>query len=224
MALTEAKRSLKQTAYEYIKEKILTCEYYPGSFLNEHQLCQELEGISRTPVRDALSRLEQDGLVTILPKKGVMVSEVRAADLNRIYEVRMMLEPYVLRRYGERIDSAEMQAIYGQLVLAINNTVEYEPKVHHEQDDHFHSVIMAALPNPMLMDAYRKSLDLSRRFRVFTGNQLKARIADTHVEHMKIVQACISQNWEEAAQAMQAHLEISRRLTFQLLMDNDALF
>ena len=71
---TQSKPSLKLQAYQYLKTKILNCEYRPNEFLNEQKLCAEMGNISRTPMRDALGRLEQEGLITILPKKGLMVS------------------------------------------------------------------------------------------------------------------------------------------------------
>ena len=102
MTQSSKNKPLKQYAYEFIKKKILTCEYEPGRHLNEQQLCEAMGNISRTPVRDAVSRLEQEGLLNILPKKGILVSELRISDINRIFEVRMLLEPYVLRRYGSK--------------------------------------------------------------------------------------------------------------------------
>ena len=61
----QAKLSLKLQAYQYLKTKILNCEYRPNEFLNEQKLCAEMGNISRTPMRDALGRLEQEGLITI---------------------------------------------------------------------------------------------------------------------------------------------------------------
>ena len=83
------KKSLKQQAYDEIKRKIVTCEYAPNTLLNEELLREELH-VSRTPIRDALSRLEQKGLITILPKKGIMVSSLSINDINMVFEVRMM--------------------------------------------------------------------------------------------------------------------------------------
>ena len=96
------KKSLKQQAYDEIKRKIVTCEYAPNTLLNEELLREELH-VSRTPIRDALSRLEQKGLITILPKKGIMVSSLSINDINMVFEVRMMYEPYALLHYGSRI-------------------------------------------------------------------------------------------------------------------------
>ena len=77
----QARTTRKQAAYEYIKKKILSCMYEPGVVMNEQTLCDELE-LSRTPVRDALSRLEQEGLVNIMPKKGFMRSEEHTSELQ----------------------------------------------------------------------------------------------------------------------------------------------
>ena len=79
---SQTKPSLKLQAYQYLKTKILNCEYRPNEFLNEQKLCAEMGNISRTPMRDALGRLEQEGLITILPKKGLMVSGITEEDVH----------------------------------------------------------------------------------------------------------------------------------------------
>ena len=94
---TQAKLSLKLQAYQYLKTKILNCEYRPNEFLNEQKLCAEMGNISRTPMRDALGRLEQEGLITILPKKGLMVSGITEDDVHSMFEMRLLVEPYALR-------------------------------------------------------------------------------------------------------------------------------
>ena len=218
--------SLKQTAYEYVKEKILSCEYRPGVFLNENQLCEEMGGISRTPVRDALSRLEQDGLVTIMPKRGVMVTEMRISDLNRIFEVRALLEPYALRKYGSRMDMDAMGRIYAQLRApeAWEKEGDAEAmKNYYARDNEFHDIIISAMPNPHLRLLYETVGNLNRRFRVLTGNEVKDRVQKTNKEHLAIVEACIRQDWEAAAQAMQEHLEVSRQASMQLMVENEAI-
>ena len=81
------KESLKLQAYNTIKDKIIRCEYAPNELISEEALREEL-GVSRTPIRDALSRLEQEGLLTILPKKGIMVSGLSLGEINGIFENR----------------------------------------------------------------------------------------------------------------------------------------
>ena len=94
-----AKTNLKTIAYNMIHEKIVTCEYAPGSFLNEEMLTSSL-GLGRTPIRDALSRLEHEGLVEIRPKVGITVTPLNISDINKIFEVRLLLEPYIIRNPG----------------------------------------------------------------------------------------------------------------------------
>ena len=113
---TQAKLSLKLQAYQYLKTKILNCEYRPNEFLNEQKLCAEMGNISRTPMRDALGRLEQEGLITILPKKGLMVSGITEDDVHSMFEMRLLVEPYALRTYGnlpliEPLESREVKKI-----------------------------------------------------------------------------------------------------------------
>ena len=105
-----AKTNLKTLAYNSIKQKIITCEYAPGTYLSEELITDQLK-ISRTPVRDALSRLEQEGLLEIRPKKGIMVTTLSIKDVNMIFEIRKMYEPYILINYGSYPRTGSMSSI-----------------------------------------------------------------------------------------------------------------
>ena len=112
---SQTKPSLKLQAYQYLKTKILNCEYRPNEFLNEQKLCAEMGNISRTPMRDALGRLEQEGLITILPKKGLMVSGITEEDVHSMFEMRLLVEPYALRHpAGTAGDICRVDASPGQ--------------------------------------------------------------------------------------------------------------
>lgn len=217
-ASARARLSRKQTAYEYIKEKILSCEYEPGAMMNEQVLCDELE-LSRTPVRDALSRLEQEGLVNILPKKGLMVSPLKLGDINHIYEVRLLLEPYALRRYGGKLDRDELRRM--QRRMAEQAAAAERVSDQYELDDAFHMMIMRAMNNRYLMSAYEIIKNQNLRIRVLSGNEVENRLEDTFREHSAIIDACVREDWEGAAQAMIRHLENARAAVFPLLMGED---
>ena len=105
------KINLKTLAYNTIRSKIVTCQYAPGTFLNEEQLTTELS-LSRTPVRDALGRLEQEGLLEIRPKCGILVRPLTLNDIDMIFEVRMMYEPYVLTHYGANLSVSALNEFY----------------------------------------------------------------------------------------------------------------
>ena len=208
---------LKQVAYEYIKNRILSCEYEPGTFLNEQQIC-DVTGLSRTPVRDALGRLEQEGLVNILPKKGVLVSPLKLSDINRLYEVRLLLEPYAIQRYGHLLDQEKLKEF-----AALQNEAqraEQDAGFFYELDDQLHDFFISAMNNRYLQDTYENTKNLNRRLRVLSGDKVENRVADTFREHGIIIDACLRSDWEAAAKAMVAHLEASRVSAFQLMIDN----
>lgn len=207
------KKSLKQQAYDEIKRKIVTCEYAPNTLLNEELLREELH-VSRTPIRDALSRLEQKGLITILPKKGIMVSSLSINDINMVFEVRMMYEPYALLHYGSRIPHSVLTHSYE---LLSDLDAMSEDWAFFQADDAFHAAVVQAIGNRFLLQTYEWIQDQNLRFRVMTGQTSAPRLEDTSKEHTRILEACLKKDWSEAASAMKDHLINSKNATFDLL-------
>ena len=191
---SQSKTSLKLQAYQYLKTKILNCEYRPNEFLNEQKLCAEMGNISRTPMRDALGRLEQEGLITILPKKGLMVSGITEEDVHSMFEMRLLVEPYALRTYGADIPREELEHIDDFC----------------KADDDFHELLMSTLPNKYLRSAYDRITGLNTRFRIMTGKVSMINQEQTCEEHLEILNAALSDNWNTAADALQHHLELAR--------------
>ena len=207
------KKSLKQQAYDEIKRKIVTCEYAPNTLLNEELLREELH-VSRTPIRDALSRLEQKGLITILPKKGIMVSSLSINDINMVFEVRMMYEPYALLHYGSRIPYSVLTHSYELLSYLDAMSEDW---AFFQADDAFHAAVVQAIGNRFLLQTYEWIQDQNLRFRVMTGQTSAPRLEDTSKEHTRILEACLKKDWSEAASAMKDHLINSKNATFDLL-------
>ena len=184
----QTKPSLKLQAYQYLKTKILNCEYRPNEFLNEQKLCAEMGNISRTPMRDALGRLEQEGLITILPKKGLMVSGITEEDVHSMFEMRLLVEPYALRNYGNLIPRQELE--------------DYKELMHHpdriddfcKSDDDFHALLMSSLPNKYLRSAYDRITGLNTRFRIMTGKVSMINREQTCEEHLEILDAATARS------------------------------
>lgn len=216
---TEEKKNLKQQAYETIKAKILNCEYAPNEFINEQILCNELGSVSRTPIRDAVGRLEQEGLVSILPKKGILVAPLNLVEINLIYEVRLLLEPYALLHYGDKIppqDWMKFQQIIDNNPLKAKQSNRY----FYEIDNQFHNRIVEATGNRYIINAFRDTQNTNHRIRILSGNEIITRVEETFQEHRAIISASLEQNWDKAARAMTAHLERSRTAAYQLLISN----
>ena len=103
------KNSLKNLAYEYILGKIISCEYMPLSYLDAARISREL-GISRTPVRDAIAQLENEELVVVTPRRGIMVADIPDDEISNIAKARRLLEPYIVSVACEKADRDAMLA------------------------------------------------------------------------------------------------------------------
>jgi len=195
-------KSLKQIAYETLKHKIITCEIMPGSLLTEDMLCEELNA-SRTPVRDAVSRLEQEHLVSIKPKKGIKVNRVSMNSIRELFEVRRMLEPEVVLRYGNRIPDE----VYARFIRQFRRTDLAEQELF-DLDDEFHRLFITASGNRYFNTVFETIADQVFRYRVLTSEEL--RLETTQKEHLEIAADCIRGEWDLASAAMLRHIENSK--------------
>jgi len=209
-------KTLQEQAYEIIKERLVNCEYEPGSFLNTLALQEQL-GFSRTPIREALGRLEKENLVTVVPKKGILVCGIDMNMLNTIYETRMLLEPYIVRTYGGRVAPEALARMRERFSVT---PIAPDMKQHfYEYDGEFHSLLNAACPNVYLVQALSQIYTQNRRVRVLSGNVVY-RLKDSSLEHIEIIDALLEGDTEKAAKAMEEHLATSKLTAFSLLVKN----
>lgn len=215
---TQGRLSLKLQAYNYLKDKILRCEYAPNDMLNEQKLCEEMGNISRTPMRDALGRLEQEGLVAILPKKGLMVSGITAADVRSIFEVRLLVEPYALRCYGRDLSRKELLS-FRDLMLHPERIEDFYQMgdAFCEADDAFHALLVSGLPNKYLRTAHEGITWQNTRFRIMTGKVGMLRKPETCAEHLQVLDAALEGDWNAAADAMEKHLTLAQELAIEVV-------
>lgn len=212
-------KSLQEQAYEIIKERLVNCEYEPGSFLSSLAL-QEHLGFSRTPIREAVSRLEKENLVKIVPKKGIIVCGIDMNMLTTIYETRMVLEPYITGTYGARVDPGALLQVRERFSGA---SVAADTKKHfYEYDGEFHSLLNAACPNIYLVQALSRVYTQNRRVRVLSGNVVY-RLEVSSLEHITIIDALLTGDTEKAARALMEHLVASREAAFSLLLKSGTL-
>lgn len=211
-----SKESLKHQAYQFIKENIINCNYAPGTIINEELIREEINA-SRTPIRDALSRLEQEGLVKILPKKGVIISDITVKDINMVYEARYLLEPYAVKCYGSRI-SPETYLYYYHLYYDFK-TQEKLDYSYADMDDSFHQLFINTSENTYFINLYSTIESQIRRSRMLSGKTSAARLRATIDEHLAIVEAALKSDWAAASTAMQNHLMISKNVMFDYILN-----
>ena len=153
--------SLADRAYVQLREEIITAALAPGTLLREEQITGRL-GLGRTPVREAVQRLRREGYVTILPRRGTLVSEISITDLAAIYEVRTRLESWGARLAAERAGAADRQEAE-QLVAALDavHADDYEELL--RTDRRIHRFAYRCAKNPFLAETLDHYHNLSLR-------------------------------------------------------------
>ena len=153
---------LSEKAYHLIKERIVTLELAPFSVIDERALMEEL-GLGRTPIREALHQLAAEGLVNIVPRRGMFVANLSITDLQKILEVRMVLVGFCARLAAGRITEeqiAQMEAILQDL----EQVQDGDAKALMAIDERFQTLLYQAAGNEFLAEAlgrlYAQSLRL----------------------------------------------------------------
>lgn len=209
--------SLRMQAYSIIKDKIINCEYRPGTMITEDLLIDELK-LTRTPIRDALGRLEQEGLLTIKPKRGILITPLRYEEATHLVEARMLYETYAIREYGAFIDERALISLYQQM-LAISKTPTRAAS--NTLDANLHKMIIEAVPNTYIRSHYQIIDDqikrLKIRLRIITGVYHR-RLQETQDEHLAIIGACLRKDWQEAECALREHLTASNKIVIDLFL------
>ena len=209
----EPSQSLKQIVYEDLKRQIVNCEILPGSLLTEEALCDRLKA-SRTPVRDAVSRLEQEQLLTIHPKKGIFVNTVSLANVSELFEARLRIEPYAVRYYANRIGDD----VFAELASYFKAPHPKGPELY-QKDDEFHQLFVDATRNRYLTMFYSTVKDQVMRYRVLSAAE--ERLQQTSAEHREVALQCLRGNWDQAARAMREHIENSKIAILRYVMDQN---
>ena len=201
--------SLVDRAYEAIKRKILALEYRPGQWLNESRICDEF-GFGRTPVHHAVHRLSRDGLLEIIPRKGLMIRPDSMNEVLDLMEARSSVEPNVAALAAERASPEQVKAMRTMLAQSAKITDKRYRRPFMEIDRAFHATIAEAAGNPILADVIRPLHERSGRL-WFLRLHYSDDLATTQVEHEAILAAIEQGDRDAAARAMQRHITSLRR-------------
>lgn len=195
------------TAYEIIRTRILSGHFQPGTRLKEEQLCEQC-GVSRTPIREALRRLHQEGLVQFAPHRGAQVPEWSAEDLDEVFSLRAVLEGYAAARAAERIRPAaidELQRLAEEMERAVAAKGPGYAAVFLSANKNFHNIILTAAESPRLQKMLVHVIELPimhRTFEKYSG----ADIARSMGHHRELIDAFRAGDGEWARSVMQSHL------------------
>ena len=155
-------RTLRQEVYIHLKQDIITCRLAPGELLNEGDLAEQM-GVSKTPVREALSQLQKDNLVKLISRKGYLVTTLTLRDIQEIFETRLILERSATELAAERITEEEIKMVESYLKINFdpNDSSTFFSYIQANTD--FHLEIARASHNSRLVEHLaREFIDAQR--------------------------------------------------------------
>ena len=217
--MKKTETNLKQIAYDTIKKKIIHCDYMPNEILSEMMLMEEIDA-SRTPIREALNMLSQEGLVRIIPKKGIMVLPLTMKEVAMTFEVRMLMEPYIIEHYSQYIDRQKLLELRTQTEAILQTDIA--DSEHAERccnlDDELHRTIADACRNKYLSMNLASIYDQNMRIRILGERNIWERHKAAANEHLELINYIESGDIASAVAAMRVHLIHSKEAAFESLM------
>ncbi len=205
-----ANKTMMEAAYDTVKKAILSGYFDAGCQLVESEIVNKLE-ISRTPVREALRKLEQEGLVVCKPYKGVFVKALTKEDAAEIYSVQAALERLVVQLVVQSSNDAIIAELQTEIELGAEALAEKSVDKYIKHSLDFHYVLWRHCNNKVLVDMLnilRDRISLLRYKTLFEPDRLHYNLN----VHKGILEAIINKNEEQAERLMVEHIEISKKV------------
>ena len=198
-------KPLREVVYETLREAIRNGSLTPGERLMEIQLAEEL-GVSRTPVREAIRKLELERFVVMLPRRGTYVANLSLKDINEVFEIRAALDGLAAGLAAERITEEELEQMERLLVEIADCIEQHNNQKIVEADEAFHDTLYRASRNERLVGIICNLREQFTRFRSVSINY-PGRLQNTLEEHRQLVEAIAQRNPEAAQQKAREHIE-----------------
>ncbi|BCS52471.1 GntR family transcriptional regulator [Geobacter sp. SVR] len=197
--------TLREKILENIRDAIISGSLKAGSRVSEPELAERY-GISRTPIREAFRQLESEGYLTVIPRRGAVVSEFSQKDVEEFYAIKSILEGYAARRACEKLTGKELdrlQAINVRLSeLAEQNDIKTFFKIHSD----FHDLFIKAADNDKLRELITSVVTRFQRLRLMSLS-LPGRMKISVMEHEKIIEAFRKRDAEAAESLVRKNAE-----------------
>ena len=210
---------LREVVFQTLRQAILKGELKPGERLMEVALAERL-GVSRTPIREAMRKLELEGLVVMVPRKGAQVASITEKDLTDVLEVRITLENFAIEKACSRMTEEEMDRLW----LA---SKQFEKAIQEgdlvriaEADQSFHEIIYQASDNARLIQVLNNMREQIYRYRL---EYLKDEMSREKLlnEHRSLTNAIRSRDAEAAQKVSFQHLENQRRAIIRSIRERE---
>ena len=214
------KTGLSDIAYDRIKAMILQNSLKAGQFVNESQL-QEMLGLGRTPVREAILRLAGDDLVRIHPYKGIEISTISPKTIHDIFQLRLIIEPSVLQSSYEQLDEQTLLtfrkkfADYDKFWSSPDITQALEIA---QLDNDFHCYLVDVMENRYASQMMNSFVDKLTIIRSAVSSSSVTRLSVSTQEHLQIIDAITEGKIDIACRKLKEHIEISYEEAMKILV------
>ena len=208
----DTRKSLRDIAYDEIRDRIVNLALAPGTRLVERDLAAELN-VSRIPLREALSLLQQDGLVVLVPRQGAIVAPFTVDDVRDLFDVRESLEVLAARLAAERVDEDSLKALADQLETARAATALNDKPAIAAANARFHSMIVEMSANPLLESLLRP---LEARVQWLFHLTKDRDPGQQCAEHEHLYSAIADRDPDRAAASAFSHVHSGREMSLHL--------
>ncbi len=211
-------KPLREMVFESLREAIIQGRLKPGERLMEIQLAEEM-GVSRTPIREAVRKLELEGFVVMVPRKGAYVAGISMKDIIDVFEVRAALEGLAAGLAAVRITPDELEGLERSLLAISEVSLKSDLEGIVDTDTSFHEMIYKASRNDRLFQIIIHLKEQIQRFRTTSLSQ-PGRSKDALDEHRKIVEAISERNAELAQVLAREHIENAEQSMLNALRED----
>ncbi len=192
-----------ENAYEFIKQKILSGQLTSNQPVSLAKLSKELS-ISRTPIRDAFQRLETEGFIQIFPNQGIMIKELTSIEITQMYELRLALEGFLLRKGVPLFKKKDIAFLRGLLKSQHESLEGNDPYAFMRFDNESHLYIHNVYHNPFIFKVLSQLSD-----RIYYGGvqalKIPGRMQTVYEEHLRLVDAIEAGDVELAIHELEEH-------------------
>ncbi len=210
-------RLLRELAYDQLKDAIRYANLQPGAPISETRISKVL-GISRTPVREAIQLLSQEGLVEIIPGRAVTVASRTIRDVLDVIHIRLLLEPELTRLATESISDAQLKTLWNSLEKMEDAVERVDRPAWSKADTVWHEILSEACPNPLLGEMVLQMRNRIHRYANIDHKLEIAQLRNGTAEHRLIVEAIDAEDAQTAESLMRTHLENLRKNLFDQLI------
>ena len=204
--------ALTNQAYEYLYNKIISCEYLPGQEINEKQLLAE-SGFGRTPLREALLKLQAEELIVISPRKGMHISTFTERNVDDLYQTRKLIEPTVCRKYLTLYSKSRLLEYMNMFEQVEKGSDIEEFRI----DTSFHSYLISITGNQILISMYNSLMVKLMRLAVYSAKMDSSNREGNLDQHRTIIDALLRENEKDVQDAIVLHINHSLIKSLKIL-------